>query len=148
MKSGNLNFMEPSVPLQACNGTDLPFLYRSGDGVEGVRHRAMSWTLRGVNPGSGKKVLSSSKRPYRLWLSPSLRFTGCLGSFMRLMRPGCEAYHPSPFGAEVTNKWSCTPAPSIYLNGVSRKKLYLVLTFDPATQFPSFPRRRCESSDF
>ena len=29
MKSGNLNFLEPSGPLQACKGTDLPF-YRSG----------------------------------------------------------------------------------------------------------------------
>jgi len=26
MKSGNLNFMDTSVPLQACNGTDLPLL--------------------------------------------------------------------------------------------------------------------------
>jgi hypothetical protein len=25
MKSGNLKFLEPSGPLQACNGTDLPF---------------------------------------------------------------------------------------------------------------------------
>jgi len=25
MKSGNLNFLEPSGPLQAFNGTDLPF---------------------------------------------------------------------------------------------------------------------------
>jgi len=24
MKSGNLNFLEPSGPVQACNGTDLP----------------------------------------------------------------------------------------------------------------------------
>ena len=34
MKSGNLNFLEPSGPLQACNGTALPLpllciLYRS-----------------------------------------------------------------------------------------------------------------------
>jgi len=27
MKSGNLNFMEPSRPLQACNGTALPYIY-------------------------------------------------------------------------------------------------------------------------
>jgi fluoride ion exporter CrcB/FEX len=27
MKSGNLNFLEPSVPLQACNGTALPFIF-------------------------------------------------------------------------------------------------------------------------
>ena len=26
MKSGNLNFLEPSGPLQACNRTDLPFI--------------------------------------------------------------------------------------------------------------------------
>ena len=27
MKSGNLNFLEPSGPLQACNGTNLPFYH-------------------------------------------------------------------------------------------------------------------------
>ena len=27
MKSGNLNFLEPSGPLQACNGTALPYIY-------------------------------------------------------------------------------------------------------------------------
>jgi len=27
MKAGNLNFLEPSGPVQACNGTDLPFDY-------------------------------------------------------------------------------------------------------------------------
>ena len=27
MKSGNLNFLEPSGPLQACDGTALPFLH-------------------------------------------------------------------------------------------------------------------------
>ena len=27
MKSGNLNFLEPSGPLQACNGTALPFCH-------------------------------------------------------------------------------------------------------------------------
>jgi len=26
MKSGNVNFLEPSRPLQACNGTALPFI--------------------------------------------------------------------------------------------------------------------------
>jgi len=27
MKSGSLNFREPSGPVQACNGTDLPFFF-------------------------------------------------------------------------------------------------------------------------
>ena len=30
MKSGNLNFLESSGPLQACNGTALPFLHSIG----------------------------------------------------------------------------------------------------------------------
>ena len=30
-KSGNLNFLEPSGPLQACNGTALPFYHFHGD---------------------------------------------------------------------------------------------------------------------
>ena len=39
IKSGNLNFQEPSGPLQACNGTALPYYYyyyymgRSAPGV-------------------------------------------------------------------------------------------------------------------
>ena len=28
MKSGNLNFLEPSGPVEACNGTDLPSLIK------------------------------------------------------------------------------------------------------------------------
>jgi hypothetical protein len=32
MKSGNLNFLEPSGPLQACNRTDLPFTFLIGVG--------------------------------------------------------------------------------------------------------------------
>jgi hypothetical protein len=27
IKSGSLNFLEPSVPVQACNGIALPFIY-------------------------------------------------------------------------------------------------------------------------
>ena len=37
-KSGNLNFLEPSGPLQACNGTDLPSC-KTVTFPLGVRHR-------------------------------------------------------------------------------------------------------------
>jgi len=33
-QSGNLNFLEPSGPLQACNGTDLPFLPRKKEDLQ------------------------------------------------------------------------------------------------------------------
>ena len=40
MKSGNLNFLEPSGPLRACNGTDLPFFYISVHALVGrISHR-------------------------------------------------------------------------------------------------------------
>jgi len=31
MKSGNLNFLEPSGPLQACNGTAFTAIWRNGN---------------------------------------------------------------------------------------------------------------------
>jgi len=74
--------------------------------------------------------LSYSKRPSLLWLPHSLRFTGCLGSSLRVMRPGPEADHSSQFGAEVNNKWSCTPTPSIYLHDMGRKA-FSCITFWP-----------------
>ena len=38
MKSGNLNFLEPSGPLQACNGTDLPLIYQIDKFISGKVH--------------------------------------------------------------------------------------------------------------
>jgi len=35
-KSGNLNFLEPSEPLQACNGTALPYLHAGHNRQETV----------------------------------------------------------------------------------------------------------------
>ena len=36
MKSGNLNFLEPSGPLQALNGTALPLPLSKEDKISGV----------------------------------------------------------------------------------------------------------------
>jgi hypothetical protein len=85
MKSGNLNFLGPSGPLQACNGTALPlplplpllevlhcllhkycrlsiyvlFLYgvETAQSVEGT-----GWTVRGSSPGRDKFFFSFSKK--------------------------------------------------------------------------------------
>ena len=57
MKSGNLYFLEPSGPLQACNGTALPFIYLS------FVIRNQSWTKRHNNWGRGniqKYILSNT----------------------------------------------------------------------------------------
>jgi hypothetical protein len=36
MESGNLNFLEPSGSLQACNGTALPFFKKNGLQINGM----------------------------------------------------------------------------------------------------------------
>ena len=56
MKSGNLNLLEPSGPLQACNGTDLPLcgliiiiiiIFMLNFNVQGSVHReSMSLTVQ------------------------------------------------------------------------------------------------------
>ena len=46
MKSGNLNFLESSGPLQACNGTALPLLSCSGCKIEYFSHH-INWHLKG-----------------------------------------------------------------------------------------------------
>ena len=54
MKSGNLDFLEPSGPLQACNGTDLPlplpffFKYSSVHCKDTSRHIEITWCGRKV----------------------------------------------------------------------------------------------------
>jgi hypothetical protein len=77
MKSGNLNFLEPSGPPQACNGTALPFtrwgnwvnatprlLYRSeGDSVSIVQQTA--WVPVPVWTGVKILVLTGIRSPDR-----------------------------------------------------------------------------------
>jgi len=46
MKSGNLNFLEPSGPLQACKGTDLPLIINIITRVSGSFETSVSTASR------------------------------------------------------------------------------------------------------
>jgi hypothetical protein len=74
MKSGNLNFLEPSGPLQACNGTDLPFIchyvcvrscWSSKPHFRGAySYRSLaSETLRAFASHLAEPVTNDSKKP-------------------------------------------------------------------------------------
>ena len=54
MKSGNLNFLEPSGPLQACNGTDLPDPITGLDRPLGLREVEACGISRQTAHESGK----------------------------------------------------------------------------------------------
>ena len=67
MKSGNLNFREPSGPLQACNGTVLPLPLEGGEGSVSGPGRFLPpgktrypWYRRlgGPQGGSGRRKIS------------------------------------------------------------------------------------------
>jgi len=60
MKSGNLNFLEPSELLRACNGTDLPLLFFvvylvSLSRVEIVQCLVVGWLMNGELERCGRK---------------------------------------------------------------------------------------------
>ena len=46
MKSGNLNFLEPSGPLQACNGTDFTWNSCSGKAMSVIQTECVSWRMK------------------------------------------------------------------------------------------------------
>jgi len=73
----------------------------------------MGWMAHVLNPGVGKRFLSSPKHPDYHWGSPSLFLNGCLGSFLGVKWPGCEVDHSPPSSVEVKNEWSCTSPPPI-----------------------------------
>ena len=61
MKSGNLNFLEPCGPLQACNGTALPLpypFYRRLGGPQGRSGRAENLVPTGIRSRTVQPVVS------------------------------------------------------------------------------------------
>jgi hypothetical protein len=65
MKSGNLNFLEPSGPLQACNGTALPILYLNRQTSQGVinlvfEELSFKWPVGPSDPELNAKTLVNS----------------------------------------------------------------------------------------
>jgi len=60
-QSGNHNFLEPSGPLQACNETDLPYLYLY------FSVRNITWSLRSKGSGGA----------YHIVTPPTLKFPTC-----------------------------------------------------------------------
>ena len=73
--------------------------------------------LRGSNPGRGKRFITPSKRPDRLWAPPSLQFTVHRVFFPRVKQPRREPDRSLPSRVEAENEWSYT-SPSIRLHDV------------------------------
>jgi len=69
----------------------------------------------------GKWVVSSSKRPNRLWGSLCLLFNWYQGYFLEVKWPGRKLNRSLPSSAKVKNKWSYTS------NSFARLQLYLSL---------------------
>jgi hypothetical protein len=84
------------------------------------RDMAKDWTIRGSNPGGGKGLFSSPKRPDRLRGPTHPRHQCGTAISLGLKRPRREADHSPLFGAAVTNEWSCSASIPTRLHGVYR----------------------------
>jgi hypothetical protein len=88
MQSGNLNFLEPSGPLQACNGT--AFIMESMTSLD------MRWTVRVSKPG-GSEIFRNLSRPVLGTLTYKYN-EHCVIS--ELKRPGRGVDHSPPSSVE------------------------------------------------
>ena len=75
----------------------------------------------------GQEHFSSPTRPDRLWGSPSLLFSGYMGSFAGIEQLGCDADNSPPPRVEVKNEWGYTSTPPIRLDGVDSDNFHLYL---------------------
>jgi hypothetical protein len=82
----------------------------------------MQWTIRGLNPGSDNRFLSSPNCRDGLWGPFSLLPNGCLNYFVGVKRLGRDADHSRPSSAEIRNEYNCTSAPRICVRGMDWDK--------------------------
>ena len=71
MKSGNLNFLEPSGPLQACNGTALPYIEKNCASSWSFTMNHLSPRLKLHNPFD---VYNYSVCSFKLFLSNDMKW--------------------------------------------------------------------------
>ena len=76
MKSGNLNFLEPSGPLQACNRTALPIILKFGIkiGLHKIRHQSstfltylLTYSVEQSPSWEANGFLTNQEIPHNLW---------------------------------------------------------------------------------
>ena len=71
----------------------------------------MGWSVRISYPSTGQRLVSSRKRPFRLWGLPSFSFSGYYWAYsLSVKRPGREVDQSPLSGSEVKNKWICISA--------------------------------------
>ena len=71
-KSGSLNFLEPSGPVQACNGTDLPLLvarllrrsWSQVSALEPAKPTGFLWYLLGISRGLNTDVSEGLRKSW------------------------------------------------------------------------------------
>lgn len=85
-----------------------------------VLRLATGWTVRDSNYGRENIFSRLQKSPDHIWDTHSLIFNVYWGSFPGVIRPGREADHVPPSGAEFKNEVAIHLLPHIWLRGEVR----------------------------
>jgi hypothetical protein len=131
LKSGSLNLLEPSGPVQACNGIALPFTLRSmlqrtmeildvflyvlgaGKAVRDYRlsHGLDNREIMDWFPGGDRIFSSSPEFLDWCWSPPTSRLVGTRGFFSWVKWPQVWSWPPGPSCVKFKNEWNCISAP-------------------------------------
>jgi len=90
----------------------------------------MGWTVRGSNPGRGKRFFSYLKHPDQLSGPLSILFNGYRGSdALGVKRPSCDADRSPPCIADVRNEWNFYLCYSYMPSWHGQGQLYLQIVY-------------------
>ena len=109
MKSGNLNFLETSGQLQACDGTAFPF----------IRIFIVMFTPKRL------ECIGTTQPPIEL--VPAVLF-------LELQRAESKICDSSPSGGEVNNEWRNTSIPPIRLQDVTEDSFAVAVRYSSQIQ--------------
>jgi len=104
MKSGNINFLEPSGPLSDCNGTAFTYYWQRSPFNYANKENSNTLTKRATHlPNTGRyKTLFTLFR--MIWLSPSTAMTSTAN-------PSTDQHFYVRLRSIILLNWFCAPSP-------------------------------------
>ena len=117
LKSGNFNLLEPSGPVQACNGIGLPLLPLRSRGSSVIIVTRLSSERSGFRISISVRVFCPPQKVQKFSVPNQPPIRRISETFPRVTRPEHDCKHIPPSSADVKNEWSYTSTVGVGLQG-------------------------------